>query len=375
MKLCIINSHFSMGGQEKVTAELGSNLRNIYGIDVFLYSFLPKKVFFEEFKSLIHVDKSLDDLKQFDRIRRKFQRKLLKKNLYDTFNKRLDNLANYLLDRNIDTIIVNGGFLTALIPYLKNRLPDIIIIAWQHSNANIYLERYHADYLAEYTKGLQQSNHVVCLTEHDKTVFSQYNNNVSVINNPVTIDNNKNEFSKLSNKNIAFISRYNIEAKGIDYLVKISSMLPDECKILFAGSGSEKEIANIKELIHKNHQENKIILLGALNNDELKKVYLESSLFISTSRWEGFGLSILEAMTFGLPIVSFDNSGPREITDNGKYGVLVEKYNVEKFCDEILNMFNNSNSMIFYQKKSLSRVKKYSGSIILSQWKGLLDSF
>src|SRR5699024_4738402 len=100
-----------------------------------------------------------------------------------------------------------------------------------------------------------------------------------------------------------------------------------------AGDGADKDTFN--QMIKENYLEDKIILKGSLKSEELVDLYKSGSIFISTSRWEGFGLVITEAMSFGLPIVSFNNSGPREILKNGQYGILVEQDNVEEFSRKV----------------------------------------
>lgn len=60
-----------------------------------------------------------------------------------------------------------------------------------------------------------------------------------------------------------------------------------------------------------------------------------------TSRWEGFGLVLTEAMSFGLPIIAFENSGSNEVLDNGKYGIVVEQGNVEEFSRELNRMISD----------------------------------
>src|SRR5699024_31896 len=101
------------------------------------------------------------------------------------------------------------------------------------------------------------------------------------------------------------------EQKGLDYLIEIGKVLNENWEILVAGDGADKDTFN--QMIKENYLEDKIILKGSLKSEELVDLYKSGSIFISTSRWEGFGLVITEAMSFGLPIVSFNNSGPREI--------------------------------------------------------------
>ena len=91
-----------------------------------------------------------------------------------------------------------------------------------------------------------------------------------------------------------------------------------------------------------------------------------------TSRWEGFGLVLTEAMSFGLPIISFDNSGANEVLDNGKYGLLVEQGNVENFSKELNRMISSYELRKEYSQKSLERIIDFDIEHIIKQWDDIL---
>lgn len=157
-----------------------------------------------------------------------------------------------------------------------------------------------------------------------------------------------------------------MEQKGLDYLIEIAKKIEDEWKIVIAGDGPDKE--KFIQMIKKNKLEQKIIVKGALENQQLIQLYLSGSIFISTSRWEGFGLVITEAMSFGLPIVSFDNSGPREILKGGKYGILIEKNNIQQFIDSLLILLKDIRRRKILQQKSLERIKDFNIDVISKKW-------
>lgn len=117
---------------------------------------------------------------------------------------------------------------------------------------------------------------------------------------------------------------------------------------------------------------NKVVFYGYLKNDDLTKHYLNSSMYTITSRWKGFSLAVVEAMSFGLPIISFGDTGSSELLDQGKYGKLVKNGNVGKIIDE-LNLFIDKEKLRFeFQKKSLERVKDFYIERIISDWEKVL---
>jgi Glycosyltransferase len=106
----------------------------------------------------------------------------------------------------------------------------------------------------------------------------------------------------------------------------------------------------------------------------LKKHYLKSSIYLMTSRYEGFGLVLLEAMNFGLPIIAFSQSGSKEILNNGKYGILVSNGDVEAMYEKLLDFINDVNLREEYQQKSIKRVKDFSLDAITKQWEKTINN-
>ncbi|QAS25531.1 glycosyltransferase (plasmid) [Lactiplantibacillus plantarum] len=99
--------------------------------------------------------------------------------------------------------------------------------------------------------------------------------------------------------------------------------------------------------------------------------YKSSSVFISTSRTEGFSLVILEALSLGLPVISFKTAGAVEILQGGRYGVLVDNYDTKKFAQALLRMLNDHELLAKYQALSLERAKDFKLERILQEWREL----
>ena len=97
--------------------------------------------------------------------------------------------------------------------------------------------------------------------------------------------------------------------------------------------------------------------------------YCDSSIFILTSVYEPFGLVLPEAMSCGLPVVSFDcDYGPREIITDGVDGYLVPLGNVEMFADRVCQLIENP---LLRQKMGQAGIlssKRFSPEIIMPQW-------
>lgn len=113
---------------------------------------------------------------------------------------------------------------------------------------------------------------MVVFTSEDLNNYRQFNENINLIYNPLTITNTQK--STVLNKNISFTARIVYDHNRIDYLIEVAERLPNDWTMSVAGQGNEEE--KLRKEIRENNNEDKLILLGALNDKGLKKHYLNS---------------------------------------------------------------------------------------------------
>lgn len=366
----IVTGGFSSGGLERVTALIGNKLAKTN--KVVYYSLEDVKPFYKLDATEIYdcPQNISDELSVFlFKSYRKIRQHLFKKNIV-YLRRPSQHIDKYIKENNIDTVILTGWSLT-FGDFLKNNNPNLNLILWMHSDHRTYFDNYFKDYNAELKNAMHSANHIIALTEEDVRGYSQYSERVIKISNPITIDN-KGQKSDLNKKIISFTSRYVIDAKGLDYLVEIAKKLPDDWIINVAGSGNNAEVAAFKSMIMENNVEAKINLLGVLSDEKLRTHYQESSIYIMTSRWEGFGLVLTEAMSFGLPIISFKNSGSNEVLDDGKFGILVEQGSIEGFSQKLELLISNYDLRKEYSFKSLQRANYFEIESIIKKWENIV---
>ncbi|MCI1713970.1 glycosyltransferase [Bifidobacterium tibiigranuli] len=305
-------------------------------------------------------------------LRRVFRKigKILHLQVFRSINPDVEVLEQYLREYDPKTVVLNPDFLLS-VKMLKRKFPDINFICWMHNAFEVYVNNYFSGHAKELFDNVAQADGVICLEAHTAKMWQQYNDNVVVIHNPATLGVVQRQ-SKLDAHVISFTSRLAIEHKGLDILIEVARRLPDDWSIRVAGDGPDRQ--KFQDMILDSNLESKVVLAGALEGEDLCRHYRESSIFLSTSRWEGFSLVAVEAMSFGLPIVGPDIPSINEITEDGRYGLLAEVENSDDFIEKITGLINDKEKRGEYSKRSLQRVKAFSVDTIAKQWITFLES-
>ena len=159
---------------------------------------------------------------------------------------------------------------------------------------------------------------------------------------PLYISTNvdKNELKIEEKFIILFAGRLDMKQKGIDLLAAIiKSVVSAGIDVEFHIIGSDYGGAAVVEQMEREFP-NRIKHLGRVAEDRLKAEYGQSSLFISTSRYETLGLSVMEAMNYGIKIIAFDVPGTRSLVDD-ETGVLIRPFDVKLFSEVIYRSYES----------------------------------
>ena len=108
--------------------------------------------------------------------------------------------------------------------------------------------------------------------------------------------------------------------------------------------------------------------------DEIMDKYLESSICVVSSRYEGLSMVILEAMVCGVPVVAFDCPyGPRNTIRNGEDGILVEYLNTQALADNICYLIEHPEQRMTLGKNAKENVMRFSREFVMKQWTDLFN--
>lgn len=168
-----------------------------------------------------------------------------------------------------------------------------------------------------------------------------------------TYKHNNNEIFK-----VLYIGRYNIYHKGLDVLLKAIKYQKEyfeknKFKFVFWGNDSDNGIQKIKEIIKKYHIEKLVEINNEIFGKEKEKEILGSNLFIHTSRLEGHPTSIIEAISYGIPVFVTPGTNVYEDVKNNNLG-FVSKLNYKQIANKLIEAFENKNK---YNKITENEIK------------------
>ena len=108
--------------------------------------------------------------------------------------------------------------------------------------------------------------------------------------------------------------------------------------------------------------------------EDVVKAYLESSIFVLSSRFEGFGMVLVEAMACGLPVVSFDcPAGPDEIITDGVDGLLVPSGDVHALAEKLMTLMTDENLRRRLGQQARQTAQRYDMAALANRWTDLLE--
>ena len=216
---------------------------------------------------------------------------------------------------------------------------------------------------------LKQLDRMVVLTDSALGDWSELDNVVKIPDPlPFKIESN----SELSAKRVVSIGRYAYD-KGNDLLLRawaiIENQAPDWTLDVY---GNGDRVSYQQQLVELGIDQQRCHLYGPTT--DVKKAYLNSSLFVLPSRFEGFGLVLIEAMACGVPVIAFDcENGPRSIINHGASGFLIPPFDVEAMADKILLLMRDDTLRKAMGFKAQKAACQYDIDTVGKLWKQLFD--
>jgi glycosyltransferase involved in cell wall biosynthesis len=277
---------------------------------------------------------------------------------------------------NCIDVIINVESMLALYSVPATSLSNIRNICWEHFN-------YHVDLGVKLRKLARQvaafsCDDVVTLTETDKQFWLQnttHRANIIAISNPASYEL-KQSRSKVDSKIVLAAGRLTYQ-KGFDLLLESWALVikqRTDWTLRIVGSGEDYDALQLQAKRLKLEQS--VQWVSHVSN--MTEQYENAALYVMSSRFEGLPMVLLEAISVGLPLVSFDcKTGPREIIDPS-CGWLVEDGNIDMLAEKLLDSFSVFDDDSIYAQFSHAAITKcrtdFSLESIVNKWMKLLDS-
>lgn len=216
---------------------------------------------------------------------------------------------------------------------------------------------------------LRKLDRFVVLTEEDKRAWKELNN-VVAIHNPVSF--NSVTISTLTAKRVIAVGRYAYQ-KGFDLLLQAWKAVQKECPewtLAVYGTGDRMPFMQLRDELGLN--EAHCQLNGPTNS--IQEEYMNSSIFVVSSRFEGLSMALLEAVSCGLPIVSFAcPCGPRDVISDGVDGILVENGNVEALATSLIQLMQSPEKIKNMGNAIQQKAARFKIENLALQWKKLFE--
>jgi glycosyltransferase involved in cell wall biosynthesis len=204
--------------------------------------------------------------------------------------------------------------------------------------------------------------------------------NADVIPNPILAVPDEWQWRgvKTNSQTLLFVGRFDLH-KGGDLVIDTFRMLAEsnrDIKLIFAGKDRGIILNNktillreyISTFIHEQHIKDRIEFLGQCDAKQIAQLRRDSLITIVASRYENFGMSLLEALSAGCPVVATAIGGNKEIITDGSNGILAEAGSAESLCEKVSMLIDKPDLMLNLSKNAIEGCKaKYSPSIVAEQ--------
>lgn len=366
-KISILSLHLNYGGIERAVVSLANYLCEFYDVEIactykineessfklnnkvkvkYLTNVVPNK---KEFKKALKSFKLITAFKEGIK-----SIKILKL--------RKNSMKEYISNTDSDVIISTRDLFNNLLSkYKKNQLT----IGWEHNHHHGNMK-----YAKKIVNSVKSLDYFVLVSNNLKEFYEKElsNSKCKCVYIPNTLDFISKEVSNLKEKRLISIGRLSKEKGYIDLLDMSKTIFKEheDWHLDIVGDGSERD--NLEKYIKENNLSKNVKLHGFRDKDYINNLLLKSSIYLMTSYTESFGIVLIEAMNYGLPVIAFsDAEGAKEII-NKNNGYLIDNRDKLKYIEKVNELINNYDLRVKLGTEGKKVSKNYDPNIVYKKW-------
>ncbi len=279
---------------------------------------------------------------------------------------------SYFNSKDYDVIITTAGYIMLLAAISKDLKAKTI--GWQHNCYDAYMNQKSLLFWKKKTfikKYVPQLDRFVVLNHYDAEEYeARMGIHCEVIGNARSFVSERK--SDCSAKKFFVAARF-VEAKGLDLLLQSFALFCQGNKdwtLVIAGDGEDR--LAVFDMAWKLGIWDRIEFTGIINN--VQDYYLDASVYLLSSKWEGWGLVIIEAFEMGIPVIAYDIVPIDVLITNGEDGYIIEKFDTEKFAAAMTKLANDEELRKSMSDKAIRKAERFSIENIYALWYNMLNS-
>jgi glycosyltransferase involved in cell wall biosynthesis len=343
-RICFFNSSESWGGGEKWHFEMATRLAE------------------RNYDTIIVTNRKSELLSRVKKTKLRYF-KIFVNNLSFLNIIKIIKLTKYLKKQRVNTIIINLSSDLKLAA-VSAKLAGVKNIIYRRGSAlaiknswlnRILLQKFVTTIIAnsiETKRTILAKNDKIVDNKKIKIIYNGIDLNNLVVNEYTTILTKQNSEIFIGNA-----SRFS-EEKGHEFLIDMAKRLNDQnvnFKLLLAGKGKLEH--KYKKIVESLGLTEKVIFLGFI--DDMKSFNQTIDIFVLSSRYEGFGYVLVEAMAQQKPVVAFDIGSSSEIIENNECGYLIEKFDIDDLTSKVKFLIENKDIRNTMGSNGLKRVQEH----------------
>lgn len=252
----------------------------------------------------------------------------------------------------------------------KYKKEGVVTIAQEHNHHNN-----NKSYINKMVQSVKNIDYFMPVSKGLTEFYKERCKKTSCVYIPHSLDRIPEITSSLTERNVIAVGRMSVE-KGfldlIDVFAKISKNKP-EWNLHIVGDGDQKSL--VEKKIFEHGLETKVILHGYQRKDYVNQLLEKSSLYLMTSYTESFGISLIEAQSYGIPCIAYDSAqGALEIITDGENGYLIPKRDANLMCEKAIELMNDTIQRQSMGNESRKNALQYSVENVKQQWFAFVDN-